>query len=93
MAWGFQKHSPYLQLFNYHLKRLEEQGSFKKFWLKNQPQIQVCPDGAGKPIGFESCLTAFLAFAGKYEPVYYTYLNFLFYKQLLQYTKYKIYTF
>ena len=92
MAWGFQKHSPYLQLFNYHLKRLEEQGSFKKFWLKNQPQTQVCPDGAGKPIGFESCLTAFLAFAGKkYEPVYYTYLNSLFYKQLLQYT-YKIYT-
>ena len=65
MAWGFQKHSPYLQLFNYHLKRLEEQGSFEKFWLRNQPQIQVCPDGAGKPIGFDSCLTAFLALAGK----------------------------
>ena len=64
MAWGFQKHSPYLPLFNYHLKRLEEQGLFNKFWLRNKPQIQVCPDGAGKPIGFDSCMTAFVAFAG-----------------------------
>ena len=70
MAWGFQKHSPYLHLFNYHLKRLEEQGLFNKFWLRNKPQIQVCPDGAGKPIGFDSCMTAFMAFAGTYLNYY-----------------------
>ena len=66
IAWGFQKYSPYLSLFNHHLKRMEEKGSFQKHYKKFQPPPQVCPDGGGKPIGFNGCLTAFLAFAGTY---------------------------
>ena len=67
IAWGFQKHSPYLPLFNYHLKKMEEKGLFRKHYKKFQPPPQDCPDGAGKPIGFNGCLTAFLAFLGMYQ--------------------------
>ena len=67
IAWAFQKYSPYLQLFNYHLKKMEEKGSFRKHYKRFQPPPQICPDGAGKPIGFNSCLTAFLAFVGMYQ--------------------------
>ena len=66
ITWGFQKYSPYLPLFNYHLKKMEEQGSLQKHLKKFQSPPQVCPDGAGKPIGFNSSLTAFLLFAGMY---------------------------
>ena len=67
VSWGFQKYSPYLPLFNYHLKKMEEQGLIRKYHEKFQPSPQICPDGAGKPIGFNSCLTAFLAFVGMYQ--------------------------
>ena len=67
IAWGFQKYSPYLSLFNYHLKKMEEKGLFHKHYKKFQPLPQVCSDGGGKPIGFDGCLTAFLAFIGIYQ--------------------------
>ena len=65
VAWGFQKNSPFLPLFNSYLKKLDEKGTFQKLLQRFAPPSQVCPDGAGKPIGFSSCLTAFLSFAGK----------------------------
>ena len=63
-AWGFQKYSSYLPLFNYYLKKMNEKGSIRKLYNKFKPLPQVCPDGAGKPIGFQNCLTAFIAFGG-----------------------------
>ena len=66
VAWGFQKNSPFLPLFNNYLKKLDEKGAFQKLLQKFEPPSQVCPDGAGKPIGFSSSLTAFLSFGGKY---------------------------
>ena len=65
VAWGFQKYSPYLSLFNYHLKRLQENGSIQKHYKKFELPPQVCPDSAGKAIGFNVCVTAFLAFVGR----------------------------
>ena len=63
-AWGLQKHSPYLSLFNFHMKRMDEKGTIKKLFQKYKPPPQVCPDKAGRPISFESCLTAFLSLTG-----------------------------
>ena len=63
MAFGFQKDSPYLPLFNFHIKKMIEKGSFEKHYQQFQPHPQVCPDSAGKPLGFNSTLTGFLAYA------------------------------
>ena len=60
-AYGFQKHSPYLGLFNYYLKEMREKGALKKILKKWESPGQACPDMSGQPLGFESCFTAFLA--------------------------------
>ena len=65
MAWVFQKHSPYLQLFNYYLKMMKEKGTLQYLYSRFKPPPQICPDAAGKPIGFRNSITAFLAFASK----------------------------
>ena len=61
VAYGFQKNSPYLGLFNYFLKEMEEKGAMAKIRAKYENHRQVCPDMGGKPLGFESCFMAFLA--------------------------------
>ncbi len=65
-AWAFQKHSPYLDIFNFYLKEFKEKGTLGKIEKKYEPQPQVCPDLSGKPIEFSNCFTAFLALLGKY---------------------------
>ena len=65
-AWGLQKHSPYLPVFNYHMKLMYEQGTIKKLYQKYKPPPQFCPDKGGRPINFDSCLTAFLSLSGKF---------------------------
>ena len=60
-AYGFQKDSPYLGLFNHFLKEMREKGVLKQILNKYETGTQVCPDESGKPLGFESCFTAFLA--------------------------------
>lgn len=59
-AYGFQKYSPYLGPFNYYLRQMREKGTTKKILDEHEPQPQVCPDFSGKPLGLESCFTAFL---------------------------------
>ena len=66
VAWTFQKHSPYLQLFNHYLKMMKEKGTLQYLYSRFKPPPQVCPDAAGNPIGFRNSITAFLAFASKY---------------------------
>ena len=66
VAWTFQKHSPYLQLFNHYLKMMKEKGTLQYLYSRFKPPPQVCPDAAGNPIGFRNSITAFLAFARKY---------------------------
>ena len=60
-AYGFQKDSPYLGLFNHYLKEMREKGALKQILNKYESGAQVCPDESGKSLGFESCFTAFLA--------------------------------
>ena len=61
-AFAFQKDSPYLPIFNYYLKLLDQQGTFHKLKKKYQVLPQNCQGSGGSAIGFESTLTAFLAF-------------------------------
>ena len=63
-AYGFQKNSPYLPLFNHYLKEMKEKGSLKQIQDKFAPPPQFCPDVTGQPLGFESCFTAFLILIG-----------------------------
>ena len=61
IAFGFQKDSPFLPYFNYYLREMREKGSLQQILEKYQPKPQICPDDSGKPLGFESCFTAFIA--------------------------------
>ena len=63
IAFAFQKHSPYLGLFNHYLKKMMEKGTLKSIFSQFKPPPQFCSDTAGKPIGFTNSITAFLAFA------------------------------
>jgi hypothetical protein len=60
LAYGFQKDSPYLDLFNYMITELKEKGTFDKIAANSEPLPQFCPDTSGKPLEFESCITLFL---------------------------------
>ena len=60
-AYGYQKDSPYQGLFNFYLKEMREKGSLKQILNKYETGTQFCPDESGKPLGFESCFTAFMA--------------------------------
>ena len=60
-AYGLQKDSPYLGLINHFIKELREKGALIQILNKYETGTQVCPDESGKPLGFESCFTAFLA--------------------------------
>ena len=43
-----------------------EKGTFNNLNNRFQPPPQVCPDAAGKPIGFRNSITAFLALSSMY---------------------------
>ena len=60
VSYGYQKHSPYQGLFDHYIKEMREKGALKQILNKYETNTQVCPDGSGKPLGFESCFTAFL---------------------------------
>ncbi|TRY71158.1 hypothetical protein TCAL_09674 [Tigriopus californicus] len=62
-AYGFQKNSPFLPIFNFHLKRMLERGSMNQVVEKYLSVAgQQCQDLSGAPLGFENCFTAFLLF-------------------------------
>ena len=60
-GFALQQHSPYNELFNYYLREMREKGSLQQILNKYEIGTQFCPDESGKPLGFESCFTAFLA--------------------------------
>ena len=65
VAYGFQKDSPFLPLFNYNLNKLRERGSLNQIKVKYEPAPQVCPDYSGNSLGFLSVFSAFgLLFSG-----------------------------
>ena len=59
VAYGFQKDSPFLPLFNYNLNKLRERGSLNQIKVKYEPAPQVCPDYSGNSLGFLSVFSAF----------------------------------
>ena len=61
VAIAYQKDSPYNGLFDYYLREMREKGSLKQILNKYEIGTQFCPDESGKPLGLESCFTAFLA--------------------------------
>ena len=63
-AWAFQKHSPYLDAFNYFLQEFIEKGYWDAIQSKYEPPPQVCPDLSGMPIEWSSVFTAFLFLIG-----------------------------
>ncbi len=59
-AFGFQKDSPLLGLFNFYLKEMREKGAMKKILNKYDSGPQICPDSSGQPLGMDNCFTAFM---------------------------------
>ena len=60
IAYGFQKDSPFLSLFNYNLNKMKEKGSLKQIQDKYKPKPQICPDYNGKSLGVSSVFTVFV---------------------------------
>ena len=58
-AYGFQKDSPFLPLFNYYLNEMKEKGMVKQIIGKYEPPPQICPDYSGKSLGVGSVFAAF----------------------------------
>ena len=59
LAFGFQKGSPFLDLFNYYLKEMRETGALDQIMKKYDSGPQVCEDYSGKPLGPGSVSAAF----------------------------------
>ncbi len=59
-AFGFQKNSPYVELFSYHLKKMKESGILQKIVDSYQVKEQICPDYNGQALDIKSCITAFI---------------------------------
>ena len=64
-AYGFQKHSPYLGLFNHFLNEMREKGVMKQILEKYESAAQVCPDMSGKPLEINTSFTAFILLLGE----------------------------
>ena len=58
-AYGLQKDSPFLPLFDYYLNEMKEKGSLKQIQVKYDPPPQICPDYSGKYLGVGSVFAAF----------------------------------
>ena len=59
VAYGFQKDSPFLPLFNYNLNKMRERGSLEQIKVKYEPPPQICPDYSGKALGVSSVFSGF----------------------------------
>ena len=59
-AYGFQKGSPYLFLFNHFIQEMRERGTMGAIIAKYETNSQVCPDFSGKPLGISTCIGAFI---------------------------------
>ena len=59
-AYGFQKDSPYLYLFNYFMNEMREKGTMGAILRKYETGTQICPDYSGKSLGISTCIGAFI---------------------------------
>ena len=58
-AYGFQKDSPFLSLFDFYMNEMKEKGSLEQILVKYEPPPQTCPDYSGKSLGVGSVFAAF----------------------------------
>ena len=59
-GFAFQKDSPYLELFDYYLKKMKQDGVLDKLIIEYEPPPQICPDLTGKALGFNNLIFPFL---------------------------------
>ena len=52
-----------MSLFDYYINILDEQGITHKIIKTYEARPQECPDYNGLPLGFDSCIAAFIVFA------------------------------
>ena len=64
IAFGLQKDTPFLGIFNHYLHEMKEKGALDQIMQKYESGAQNCPDMSGQPLGFNSCFVAFLALIG-----------------------------
>ena len=58
-AYGFQKDSPFLSLFDFYLNEMKEKGILEEILVMYEPSPQTCPDYSGKSLGVGSVFAAF----------------------------------
>ena len=63
-GFGFQKHSPYIQIFNFYLNKLLEKGALNRIKKKYSLEKQNCPDKSGKPLTINACFSPFVIVIG-----------------------------
>ena len=49
-----------MNIFNYYLAAMTEEGSLDRIINSYEPAPQMCPDNTGKPLGYESLIFVFL---------------------------------
>ena len=62
VPWSFQKHSPYLDIFNFYLHRFEEIGAWNAIERAHQLKPQSCQNMSGSSLELTQCITAFVIF-------------------------------
>ena len=60
IAFAFPKKSPFLDLFNWKLQKMSENGELQKILTKYSKNDQDCGSQKGKPLGFENIAVMFL---------------------------------
>ena len=60
LAYAIPKNSPFYGAFHYHISKLKEIGTIKRYVDSYEGLDQVCPDYSGKPLPSSQCFTAFL---------------------------------
>ena len=62
-SFAFKKDSPYVNLFNHHLKNFLYNGLIPRTIMRHNAFVQNCPKPETKSIGYQKCLVAFLPMA------------------------------
>jgi len=58
-AFGFQKNSPFIDIFNHNIQKMKEKGSLNRILEKYGRRKQKCPDYSGKPLSMKACFSSF----------------------------------
>ena len=68
-AYGFQKDSPFLAMFNYYINEMKEKGSLEQIQAQYEPAPQVCPDYRWKSQEGTISIFSFVTFTSIWENI------------------------